>query len=278
LHKVMQSPNYTAYVESLMAHRYRAGHGHDNSKVNAMTGTKYIKGGAWVGFVGANFSMPRRSAYKVKKEWFDKAKAFVEANTVGMPDAFGSCQRFNWMITEETLVTNTIQAFLIATLFAWVMLILTGWNWILGTLGFLSVVVICTIACAVMVVLGWELGIIESIAIITVVGVSVDYSVHLLHAYGECNAETATERARGSLKSMGISLVGGVATTVGASLFLWFAEIQFFTKFGQFLGITVIVSIVVALTFLMPLLMIIGPVGEGGRLPACRKKTEVAAK
>merc|ERR1719456_2092892 len=128
--------------------------------------------------------------------------------------------------------------------------------------------------------MGWQLGIIESIAIITVVGVSVDYSVHLIHAYGESPSEDRTERVRGALATMGISLIGGVATTVGAALFLWFAEIQFFTKFGQFLAITVIVSLAVALTFLMPAAILMGPVGTKGSLcsiPGCRPQEAKAS-
>jgi len=108
----------------------------------------------------------------------------------------------------------------------------------------------------------------------------VDYSVHLIHAYGESRAETSEERVRSALKTLGISLIGGVATTFGAALFLWFAEIQFFSKFGQFLAITVIVSLFVALTFLMPAAILIGPTGNRGSLCAvpCCKQPQPAGK
>lgn len=66
---------------------------------------------------------------------------------------------------------------------------------------------------------------------------------------------------------MGISLIGGLATTVGSALFLFFAEIQFFAKFGQFLAVTVIVSIFVAFTFLMPFVMLFGGSTDFGKLP-----------
>lgn len=274
LHKVLKSKDFKDYMAFLKDGRYDAGHGFDNRRIQAMTGWKHNAGG-WIGFMGANYSMPARSPYAVKKEWYDKTSAFIEANTKEMPGVFGTCQRFNWMITEEALNRNTLQALIIAVLFAWAILILTGWNWWTGTMGFLSVLAICVVATAIMVAMGWELGIIESIAIITVVGVSVDYSVHLIHAYGESEAETPVERVRAALLTMGISLIGGVATTVGAALFLWFAEIQFFTKFGQFLAITVIVSIFAAFTFLMPLAMLVGPKpGQGVLCNLCwwRKK------
>jgi len=265
LHKVLKSKHFEAYMKKLNMWRDSAGHGHDNKVYASKTGWRHTSGG-FVGFIGANFSMNRRALYNEKKEWYDKATAFAEAHSSVVPDVFPTSDRFNWMVTEEALYRNTIQSFIIAVIFAWAMLVLIDWNWWTGTLGFLAVVCVVMCAIAIMVCWGWELGIIESIAIITVVGVSVDYSVHLIHAYGESKAETSTERVKYALGTMGISLIGGVATTFGAALFLWFAQIQFFTKFGQFLGITVFVSLFVSFTFLMPLAMLVGPSGGGGQL------------
>jgi len=266
-HKILQTEGFRNYMKDLNRLRYSAGHGKENGRMKTMTGFEYNTGG-WMGFIGVNFSMPKRQAYDGKVKWFVDTKAFVESKSNAKLQAFGTNQRFNWMVTEAALYRNTIMSFAIAVVFAWIMLVLTGWNWWNGTLGFMAVVIICIVSCGFMVIMGWELGIIESIAIITVVGVSVDYSVHLMHAYGESQAETVEEKVQSALKTMGISLIGGVATTVGAALFLFFAEIQFFSKFGKFLAITVIVSIFVAFTFLMPFVLVCGKPGSFGKLPA----------
>jgi len=274
LHTVLRSEDFRDYLSSLADMRYMAGHGHENTRFAVMTGFKYNSKG-WFGYLGGNYSMPTRSVYKVKREWYDKTEAFVEANSAVIPQIFATCDRYLWMVTENALQRNTYVSCAIAVVFAWVMLVLTGWNWWTGTMGFIAVVSVCIVSCALMVGMGWELGVIESIAIITVVGVSVDYSVHLIHAYGESSADTSSERVQSALKTLGISLIGGVATTVGAALFLWFAQIQFFSKFGQFLASTVIVSLAIALTFLMPAAILIGPVGRGGTLcaaPCCKRK------
>jgi predicted RND superfamily exporter protein len=106
---------------------------------------------------------------------------------------------------------------------------------------------------------GWEMGIGETICIIVVIGVSVDYSVHLAHAYNHSAAATRQEKVKAASSSMGISLLGGLATTIGASLFLAFADVLFFKNFGIFLVVTVIISIIASFGFLMPLLLLVGP-------------------
>lgn len=110
---------------------------------------------------------------------------------------------------------------------------------------------------------GYELGIIESITMVIVVGLSVDYSVHLVHVYQDSENDDVFDRegrVKMSLERMGIfillindirfnlifnipesfdadsivfchegiSVVSGVFTTFGAAMFLWFTDSVFF--------------------------------------------------
>lgn len=82
--------------------------------------------------------------------------------------------------------------------------------------------------------LGWELGTAESIVAIMIVGLAVDYTVHMGHMYtyaGEIEAmESREERFRYAALSMTSTVLAGGATTLGAGLFLFGAQITFFTK------------------------------------------------
>ena len=121
---------------------------------------------------------------------------------------------------------------------------------------------------------GYELGIIESITMVIVVGLSVDYSVHLVHVYQDSENDDVFDRegrVKMSLERMGISVVSGVFTTFGAAMFLWFTDSVFFKVFGTMLAMVVGVSICQALTFLMPLLLIFGPESRG-LIPPCFAK------
>ena len=57
------------------------------------------------------------------------------------------------------------------------------------------------------VMLGWELGTVESICFTIVAGFSVDYVVHLAHAYVHSTSPTRAERVRDALAEMGISVL-----------------------------------------------------------------------
>ena len=65
---------------------------------------------------------------------------------------------------------------------------------------------------------------------------------------------------------MGISIIGGAITTLGAGLFLLFGEIEFFPKMGKLLICTIISSLFWALLLFSAVLMIVGPLGKQGSL------------
>ena len=92
-----------------------------------------------------------------------------------------------------------------------------------------------------MVMLGWNLGSIESVLISSIAGFSVDYVVHLAHAYEAADGDTY-ERVTAAFGDMGISVLNGMVTSVAASIPLFFCQLQFFAKFGTFLCLTIAFS------------------------------------
>mmetsp|Transcript_63967 Transcript_63967/g.74927 ORF Transcript_63967/g.74927 Transcript_63967/m.74927 type:complete len:129 (+) Transcript_63967:211-597(+) len=92
-----------------------------------------------------------------------------------------------------------------------------------------------------MVALGWSLGSIEAILISIVAGFSVNYVVHLAHSYNNSSGDTY-ERVQSAFGEMGSSVLNGMVTSVGASIPLFFCQLQFFRKFGTFLCLTIAYS------------------------------------
>ena len=89
-----------------------------------------------------------------------------------------------------------------------------------------------------MVMLGWQLGSIESTLIGIIAGFSVDYVVHLAHAYEIAKGDT-NARITEAFGDLGISVFNGMITSVGASIPLFFCQLQFFAKFGTFLCLVI---------------------------------------
>ena len=119
---------------------------------------------------------------------------------------------------------------------------------------------------------GWSFGIIESICTTVLVGLSVDYTVHIANAYVNCCDEggpgmtltrrdggfggdggeeeeerEAWRRIRIALRRMGLSVISGAVTTVGAASFLLGCVITFFDTFGEFICVTLVAALVHAL-------------------------------
>ena len=99
-----------------------------------------------------------------------------------------------------------------------------------------------------------------------VVGLAVDYVVHLAEGYSRSPHTDRLGRLQDTLEEVGISVLSGAVTTLGSSLFLLLAKILFFTQFGLFMFCTIGFSILYALGLFTTVLGIIGPENNTGSL------------
>jgi predicted RND superfamily exporter protein len=168
-----------------------------------------------------------------------------------------------WADTQAGLVNNVFNGFKICFPAAFLTLLVATHNILL------SVFAIMTVAGIVACVLGfckayldWGLGVAESIAAVIVIGFAVDFTVHLAHMYVESDAVTRTDRMVDSGRKMGVTVVMGALTTLGAGCFLWMCTLTFFTKFAILIISTICFSLTAALLFFMPLVATFGPEGD----------------
>lgn len=150
-------------------------------------------------------------------------------------------QKFVFMNNQAIFVQTAVQSSILGAAIAFVVLLIS--TRVLHIAFFASVSIVCVLVSVVgtMVMLGWSLGSIESILIGIIAGFSVDYVVHLAHAYETARGDTA-ERVQAAFGDMGISVLNGMITSVGASIPLFFCQLTFFAKFGTFLCLTIAFS------------------------------------
>merc|ERR1712230_358793 len=110
-----------------------------------------------------------------------------------------------------------------------------------------------------MVALGWELGTIESICLTILAGFSVDYVVHLAHAFVQAEKKERSDKVRSALDEIGVSVLGGMLTSASAAVALMLCQLQFFHKFGVFLILTVSMSWIWANIAFMASMALFGP-------------------
>lgn len=85
----------------------------------------------------------------------------------------------------------------------------------------ISVAIVLVSVVAVMVNQGWQLGVSESIAVVILIGLSVDYVVHLAQDYKHSQATHRSAKTKQAFQEMGVSIFSGTVTTflAGAALF-----------------------------------------------------------
>lgn len=105
-----------------------------------------------------------------------------------------------------------------------------------------------------------------------VVGLTVDYVVHLAEGYHMSKHIDRKSRVQDMLEVMGISVFSGACTTLGASIFMFFAQIQFIIRFGMFMFSTIGFSLLYSLCFFTTIMGIVGPSGDSGDVRIIARK------
>jgi len=150
-------------------------------------------------------------------------------------------EKFVFMNNQSIYVQTAIQSSILGVAIAFVVLLISTRVLHIAFFASLSIMSVLVSVVGTMVMLGWNLGSIESILIGIIAGFSVDYVVHLAHAYEIASGDTYA-RITEAFSDLGISVFNGMITSVVASIPLFFCQLQFFAKFGTFLCLTIAFS------------------------------------
>ena len=128
---------------------------------------------------------------------------------------------WSWMASERAFVTSAVNGIIIAITFAYCILLLATQNWILATIAIGCVTIVIVSVVAIMSMQGWEFGVSESISVVILIGLSVDYVVHLASDYRHSAEPLREDKMKQAYKEMGVSILSGTITTFGSGIFLF---------------------------------------------------------
>mmetsp|Transcript_17976 Transcript_17976/g.20409 ORF Transcript_17976/g.20409 Transcript_17976/m.20409 type:complete len:952 (+) Transcript_17976:4057-6912(+) len=205
-------------------------------------------------------------------DWQDLISNFKKGAPEGVGDPFQTSQFWLWMVTERALVQNALVGIAIASAITFVVLVFSTLNILLATYAIFCIIGIILSVMGVMFFNGWDFGTAESVAVVILIGFSVDYVVHLCHAYIESHNTDRFGRTRDALAKMGFSILGGAVTTFGDGCVLFFCTIIFFFKFAWIITSTIFFALLWALLFLAAVMMTFGPQNDTGDLKVYYKK------
>jgi hypothetical protein len=127
--------------------------------------------------------------------WEERIAEFNNEAPDGINHAFQSSYDL-WCIAflSQSLYQNGMQGFIFSLIFAFVILFGMTLNIIVTIFSVISIAGILVSILALIGMMGWPMGISESLAMIIFVGMSVDYVVHIAHNYVESLLQTRKER------------------------------------------------------------------------------------
>ena len=220
-------------------------------------------------------SMELLSGPITKKPVYDMTKKMCDDHVAtapkGLQNVFpeGPLFGFVWMTTQVGFVNGLLMGLGICFPIAFLVLWFATGNIILAVYATFAIgSVVCSVLGFCQAVMGWDLGVAESIAGIIVIGFSVDYVVHMAHMYTEAEENTGAksrdERFAYAAEKMGLTIIGGAVTTAGSGSMMFLCQMVFFFKMGFLVCMTILFSVIYSLGFFMALCVLIGPEGDVG--------------
>ena len=179
---------------------------------------------------------------------------------------------------QQSLASGTRNSMLITLSIASGILLMAIQNILLAVLAMLTITTALFVTVASLVLLGWELNIVEATIITLAVGLSVDFTIHYGVAYKLSPSDSRRERSRNSLITMTPAITLAAFSTFLAGALVLPSTVLTYYEFGVFLMMVMSISWVHGTFFFQSLCMVIGPTGSCGNVSGlcrscCRKGT-----
>ena len=163
------------------------------------------------------------------------------------------------MASEKAFVNSAIQGIIIAIVFSFVVLIISTNNILTAFLGILCISFVIISVLSIMVLQEWNLGASESIAIVILMSLSIDYVIYLAHVYSISVLGSRHEKMKQAYLEMAVSILSGTLTTLCSGIVLFGGRTISFQKFAVVIMSTIIFSCLSSMFLFGALCHFIGP-------------------
>ncbi|XP_051909289.1 protein dispatched homolog 1 [Hippocampus zosterae] len=168
---------------------------------------------------------------------------------------------------QDSLSDGTLVAMALSVAVAFGVMLLTTWNIIISLYAILSIAGTISVTVGSLVLLGWELNILESVTISVAVGLSVDFAVHYGVAYRLAPEPDREGKVIFSLGRMGSAIAMAALTTFVAGAMMMPSTVLAYTQLGTFMMLIMCISWAFATFFFQCMCRCLGPQGTCGQIP-----------
>ncbi|VVC45685.1 Protein patched/dispatched,Sterol-sensing domain [Cinara cedri] len=178
---------------------------------------------------------------------------------------------------QKMLIEDTIMSAFIALFLAFIIMFIVTTSISLTVITVVTIFFIISTTIAVLVLMGWRLNVLESIATSVAIGLSVDFSLHYTIEYQlACEDSPRATAISKALSLMACPSLMGAITTGASGAFMLPSDVLPYAQLGVFLIIIMFISWFYSTFFLVSLLSVFGS-DDHGPYPyhCCRKLRDV---
>lgn len=172
---------------------------------------------------------------------------------------------------QDSLSDGTLVAMALSVAVAFSVMLLTTWNVIISLYAILSIAGTIFVTVGSLVLLGWELNVLESVTISVAVGLSVDFAVHYGVAYRLAPEPDREGKVIFSLSRMGSAIAMAALTTFVAGAMMMPSTVLAYTQLGTFMMLIMCISWAFATFLFQCMCRCLGPQGTCGQIPLPKK-------
>ena len=203
--------------------------------------------------------------YRDMNHFYKSVNSWVEANTEQSPPELAS----PWFVSDldfydlqASLANGTPVAIGVSITIATIVALLTTRNVLITLWAMLSISATIFVVVAILVLIGWQLNVLEAVTLTVAVGLAMDFTLHYGMGYRLATDPDRESRVISSMTRIGSPVAMAALSTFTAGAFVLPATIQACRQLGVFLLIVTSVSWTYSTFFFQSLLRAVGPIGD----------------
>ncbi|KAF4099925.1 protein dispatched homolog 1 [Onychostoma macrolepis] len=213
-------------------------------------------------------------AYEKMHQFYREVDVWIQEELRDAPEGMS----YGWFVSnlefydlQDSLSDGTLIAMALSVVVAFSVMLLTTWNIIISLYAIISIAGTIFVTVGSLVLLGWELNVLESVTISVAVGLSVDFAVHYGVAYRLAPEPDREGKVVFSLSRMGSAIAMAALTTFVAGAMMMPSTVLAYTQLGTFLMLIMCISWAFATFFFQCMCRCLGPQGTCGQIPLPKK-------
>uniref|UniRef100_UPI00398F23B1 protein dispatched homolog 1 n=1 Tax=Pristiophorus japonicus TaxID=55135 RepID=UPI00398F23B1 len=209
-------------------------------------------------------------AYEKMSRFYMEVDAWIAEELKAAPAGLSN----GWFVSgleffdlQDSLSDGTLVAMGLSVAVAFSVMLLTTRNVVISLYAIVSIAGTIFVTVGSLVLLGWELNVLESVTISVAVGLAVDFAVHYGVAYRLAPETDREGKVVFSLSRMGSAIAMAALTTFVAGAMMMPSTVLAYTQLGTFMMLIMCISWGFATFFFQCMCRCLGPQGSCGQIP-----------